>query len=584
MQLNYLSNQKRAEWGFLYLLCFSVLNLLLMHSFFIYKGFYVSDLFPPFAGLLIFSSAFLDVSLILILFLFVSLGRLKLSLYGTFLVTLVWSFVNVFYGRFFFQCLTPSSMMQAGSVFDEIVLKSIISGFTYFDLIYLIIPLLYWLTSVKVGEMRINKRKIMFICMIPVLSFATSVATYTSYHFINPKYRTHPELYEANLNQFVLDPFVRIYLLPNNVHAYSGSVRFIIHEISEDLYSQDLTDDEKKEIASLCAVNDLRQTSISQHVDVKNVIFILLESFSSSTSDMIVDGKEITPFLNQLKKDSLTYYRGNLKPNITIGQSGDGQFIYMTGLLPLRSKITVGVAKKHKFIALPQLLKDKYGIKHTEIVIPTSPVVWEQNSMNTVYGIDQCYSAVETGDMKAVDEKAVFSLAMNHDIEDKQPFFQMILGVSTHVPYDERLDDDLTFSNTEFPEEYKNYLSACHYVDTQIERYFDFLKSNHLYNNSLIIIASDHHPLPEAMGMEHFSDELPLYIVNGGVNADLSNKGELGNQLDVYTTILDILHVDSDYYGLGYSLLSPSYHYSVNDNIYKVSESIIQGGYFDKRD
>lgn len=57
----------------------------------------------------------------------------------------------------------------------------------------------------------------------------------------------------------------------------------------------------------------------------KNVVYILLESFLSVSSDLFVDGKEITPFLNKLKKDSNTYYNGKIRPNITIGESGDGQ-------------------------------------------------------------------------------------------------------------------------------------------------------------------------------------------------------------------------------------------------------------------
>ena len=88
----------------------------------------------------------------------------------------------------------------------------------------------------------------------------------------------------------------------------------------------------------------------------------------SVSSDMRVDGKEITPFLNKLKQSDSVYYNGHLAPNITIGESGDGQFIYLTGVLPLRSKVTVGEAKSKSFPALPRLLKKFMGVNYCEIV------------------------------------------------------------------------------------------------------------------------------------------------------------------------------------------------------------------------
>ena len=52
--------------------------------------------------------------------------------------------------------------------------------------------------------------------------------------------------------------------------------------------------------------------------------------------------------------------------------------------------------------------------------------------------------------------------------------------------------------------------------------------------------------------------------------------------MDVYTTLLDILGCQSDWYGLGHSLLSSDYDYSVSDQTWDVSEWIILGDYFTK--
>ena len=73
--------------------------------------------------------------------------------------------------------------------------------------------------------------------------------------------------------------------------------------------------------------------------------------------------------MNSLKCLKDVYYNGHVVSNITMGESGDGQFIYMTGILPLRDKLTVGEAKSACFPTLPRLIAKKFGTKYTEIVI-----------------------------------------------------------------------------------------------------------------------------------------------------------------------------------------------------------------------
>ena len=51
-------------------------------------------------------------------------------------------------------------------------------------------------------------------------------------------------------------------------------------------------------------------------------------------------------------------------------------------------------------------------------------------------------------------------------------------------------------------------------------------------------------------------------------------------QLDVFTTILDVLNINSKWRGLGHTILSPKYHNSVSDQVYQLSEMIIEGDYF----
>ncbi|MBQ1582538.1 MAG: hypothetical protein II107_08745, partial [Prevotella sp.] len=68
-------------------------------------------------------------------------------------------------------------------------------------------------------------------------------------------------------------------------------------------------------------------------------------------------------------------------------------------------------------------------------------------------------------------------------------------------------------------------------------------------------------------------------IINGGIDKTNAWKGDC-NQLDVYTTLLDILGIDCEWRGLGHTLLNPNYINSVSEKTWKISDEIIYGKYF----
>jgi lipoteichoic acid synthase len=126
-----------------------------------------------------------------------------------------------------------------------------------------------------------------------------------------------------------------------------------------------------------------------------------------------------------------------------------------------------------------------------------------------------------------------------------------------------------------------NYLVDCHYTDLQIEKYINELKRQGLYDNSVIVITADHHAHAVHLGMaeSRVKKDLPLYIINGGIDKRQAWTG-FCNQLDVYTTLLDMFGVNARWHGLGHTLLKSDYTSSVSDNAQRLSDWIIRGNYF----
>ena len=76
--------------------------------------------------------------------------------------------------------------------------------------------------------------------------------------------------------------------------------------------------------------------------------------------------------------------------------------------------------------------------------------------------------------------------------------------------------------------------------------------------------------------------EIPLYIINGGIDNTTAWTGEC-NQLDVYTTILDVMGIENKWRGLGHTLLNKDYKNSVTEKIHEISDMIIFSDYFQEK-
>ena len=119
--------RKYINTEFFVLFIMSLMNLLFVHYYFLQT---IGLEVPCFKSSLIdnFIACLLDVSVVLLIAWIITLRRLRLSLAITFIVTLIWSFCNVFYARFFHQYLSWSSIGQAGNLTDGAVIDSMLAG------------------------------------------------------------------------------------------------------------------------------------------------------------------------------------------------------------------------------------------------------------------------------------------------------------------------------------------------------------------------------------------------------------------------------------------------------------------------
>lgn len=569
------------KWNksFLLLFSFSICNLLYMH-YYIFSTCNIeapTDITSFFDNL---TSIMIEITLLYACYSLILWKKVGYSLTFTFITTLIWAFSNILYSRFFLRYITFSSIGQIGNIFDYAIFECIVDGikwtdiyFPFMSIFYIILYKILKISQIKsnyiINLLTLSSLSLVIDLIIHVLFCATnSQLRYISY-YTQRVYANHI-IIDHNLGR------------PNWSNFHRGSVRTLIAE-QIIMYGNNINL-EKEQIVQIQKVIRDRETigHIKTNSHIKNIVFILVESYVSFTTDLIIEGKEIMPFLNSLRNEPNVYYNGKMHSNITLGQSSDGQFIYMSGLLPLRPVITISKAKNVAIPGLPKLLSRKEKGMKSRMVIPTLPSLWEQEAMCISYGFDKLYSSNDypKDHNRNLSDEEVFEFASTIDKKSEEPFFSIILTMAMHSPYNKIYDPSFNINDKKYDEDFKCYLNACHYTDKQIKNYFKSLKENGLYDKSLIIIASDHQVLEKFLNVEKYgyNRNLPLFIINGNLEGkEYENEC---NQIDVYPTILDIMGISGEWNGLGKSIISPNYSPIIEPKLWNISEWILFGDYF----
>jgi len=522
-----------------------------------------------------------------------ALGHKKVGYSLTFVLTLAWTLLNVYYHRFFNQYFNFRDFGEAKNLKGGVVWDSVFSAIQVSDIFLLVLMVLFVLLIMKMKSSamtfieRIKRLKIYAaLPLVVIVLFGTERVLMNAILAI----RDHKE------KALLLQGFDFPYMHKRNVQHRGIFCGQLYDDTIVTREDKVLTAEENAFVEQyskqLC-------DSATQYIDTavgdsasKNIIFILLESALSFPVGEVIDGVEVTPNLNALLHESGTYYNGKCNENIGIGASFDGQFIYHTGLLPLIGKLTSTFVVNNDLKAFPLSLKEKYGTQSAIMAIPTGPGMWRQEEMCRLYGYDLLLSAETIG--KAIGDGGEWidlndSLLVNLLIDNSEemfsepPFLHTALTMSMHGPYDVVEHDADMPTLPSYPLLLNNYLKHYHYTDRQLGRYFQFLKSKGMYDNSIIIIASDHavdaqyfNMTKEELGNEH----LPFIIAHADIDSEKCWNGEM-NQLDVFTTILDLLDLETDWYGLGSSVLDKdSYKNRLNETTQKVSDLIIESNYW----
>ena len=157
---------------------------------------------------------------------------------------------------------------------------------------------------------------------------------------------------------------------PNWTVYHKGFFRKLFVDQLKRKSKIELTKEQEAAIEKEYSDHSQRMTGRTAPNNIQNVIFILVESLSSYPINKSFGGVEITPNINRLLPTA--YYNPNMESQAVLGESSDGQFIYLTGLLPLKSGVTINEIKADSITTFVSLAKQQMPRLYSQMTIPTS--------------------------------------------------------------------------------------------------------------------------------------------------------------------------------------------------------------------
>lgn len=316
--------------------------------------------------------------------------------------------------------------------------------------------------------------------------------------------------------------------------------------------------------------NQPRLKDIERNAPIDNIVLVLCESLESWVIGLEIEGKEVTPNLNALIRDSLTLYAPEVLTQVGAGRSIDAQLLINAGLLPLKTGVYSMLPTPRRYYTLNQALNHRNGAKSYLLTVD-KPITWNQGLVASSFGIDtivarDCWNNDEkVGSRKKLGDRSFIRQITDKMVQGEiwpegENAFIQIVTYSGHNPFllpSELNDLRLT---EKYPEVIANYMTMAHYTDQGLGILIDYLKSRPDYQRTMLIITGDHEGLasyradaakecPFVSGRQH----TPLIMTNSPV-AGL--YGAPMGQVDIYPTILQGAALTAyPWHGMGRSIL-----------------------------
>lgn len=282
-----------------------------------------------------------------------------------------------------------------------------------------------------------------------------------------------------------------------------------------------------------------------------NILIILLESFSANVIEAVGGEAGITPNLNRLSKEGVTFT--NMYANSF--RTDRGIVAVLNGYL---AQPTTSIMKyPAKSQTLPSIAKSLNEQGYTADMLYGGDINFT-NMQSYFFGSG--YSKI-TADRDFPLTSRLSKWGANDDItfshlyesikerDEKTPWLSTFLTLSSHEPF------EVPFHHLENP-----YLNSVAFTDSCIGSFVDKLKELPVWKNTLIVLISDHGYRYPSSIQEHrpLRFHIPMVWLGGAIKEPVTID-TYANQTDLAATLLSQLGLPHDQFTFSRDILDPGY-------------------------
>lgn len=327
----------------------------------------------------------------------------------------------------------------------------------------------------------------------------------------------------------------------------------LMHSVIENHFSNDnpyvFLKKEKAQaiIDSLYTYNSDNSNYILK-TDKPNIVFIILESFTSDVVEHFGGDKGVSPHLSRLAKEGISFT--NMYAS---GDRTDKGMIAILSAFPSQAVRTI-IQQPDKFEKLPSLPKtlEQYGYSSSFFYGGESEFS-NFKSFLVSAGIDDIvdknnFSKEQMNSKWGAHDGYLFDKVLKDLATKKEPFLSVVLTLSSHEPFE--IPVPSTFNKKDLPSKFKK---AAHYTDQCLNDFIQKAKKESWYKNTLFVIVADHgHRLPREYKTAYdvLKFRIPLVFYGEVIKDEYKRKQitKVGSQTDIAVTLLNQLNIsDSSY-------------------------------------
>lgn len=249
-----------------------------------------------------------------------------------------------------------------------------------------------------------------------------------------------------------------------------------------------------------------------------NVIVVILESFSNKLVATLGGEPDLTPGLNKLSKEGITFTQF-----FATGNRSDKGLSGLIGSYPalLNSSILKYMEKTRTLNFLPAYFeKQGYSMSFYyggDINFYNIRLLLMQSGITNLVSKTDFPSKIGSMSKWGVPDEYLYERFLKDLPDTKAPFLKMIYTISSHDPF------DVPFKKIEGSSLLNKYFNSIAYADSCLVDFVEKLKISPVWENTLLIITSDHgalEPGPTTL-QEPETYRIPMIWLGGVIDTTL---------------------------------------------------------------